>query len=422
MGIQISDLKLGSARPFQPAELMLTRIVSVLLILCFGAVFGAFADVSQVRVVGDGAPTRITIWTDTPEEAEAYASEIGGVRRIIFPLRSNAYSAEGPGGGGVTVWSLNPGRLEFALDRPMSVARVLRLPPTGTEKSYRVIVDLDTVSEARFSSLAKRDQRRLAKAETEAAKAAETQAAVLAGAGAAAAGRKAPPRSKGHVVVIDAGHGGKDPGAMAINGGREKDVTLKAALALRDLLEADGRYVVKLTRDTDVYVDHEDRVTKARNWGAELFISLHADAAGSSSVAGASVYTISARGEGRIDREASRNNWVIPIEDGTPQRLTGILSDLVKRETKTRSAEFAELLLPELEQAGPVLRNTHRSAGFYVLLAPDVPAVLLELGFLTNADDAKRLQSDKGRQAAVRAIKNAIDTYFDRQDVRLASQ
>lgn len=381
------------------------------------------ADVSQVRVVGDGAPTRITIWTDAPEEAEAYVSETGSVRRIIFPLRGNAYSAEGLGTGGVTVWSLNPGRLEFELDRPMSVARVLRLPPTGTEKSYRVIVDLDTVSDARFSSIAKRDTRRLAKAETEAAKAAEKQAALLASAGSAkSAGRKAPLRSKGHVVVIDAGHGGKDPGAMAITGGREKDVTLKAALALRDLLEADGRYVVKLTRDTDVYVDHEDRVTMARNWGAELFISLHADAAGSSSVAGASVYTISARGEGRIDREASRNNWVIPIEDGTPERLTGILSDLVKRETKTRSAEFAELLLPELEQAGPVLRNTHRSAGFYVLLAPDVPAVLLELGFLTNSDDAKRLQSEKGRQASVRAIKNAIDAYFDRQDMRLASQ
>lgn len=381
------------------------------------------ADVSQVRVVGDGAPTRITIWTDAPEEAEAYVSETGNVRRIIFPLRGNAYSAEGLGTGGVTVWSLNPGGLEFELDRPMSVARVLRLPPTGTEKSYRVIVDLDTVSDARFSSIAKRDTRRLAKAETEAEKAAEKQAALLASAGSAkSAGRKAPPRSKGHVVVIDAGHGGKDPGAMAINGGREKDVTLKAALALRDLLEADGRYVVKLTRDTDVYVDHEDRVTKARNWGAELFISLHADAAGSSSVAGASVYTISARGEGRIDREASRNNWVIPIEDGTPERLTGILSDLVKRETKTRSAEFAEMLLPELEQAGPVLRNTHRSAGFYVLLAPDVPAVLLELGFLTNSDDAKRLQSDKGRQASVLAIKNAIDAYFDRQDMRLASQ
>ncbi len=101
--------------------------------------------------------------------------------------------------------------------------------------------------------------------------------------------------------------------------------------------------------------------------------------------------------------------------------MNGLLEDLVKRETKTRSAEFAELLLPELAAAGPVLRNTHRNAGYYVLLAPDVPAVLVELGFLTNAEDAKRLQSDKGRKAAVTAIASAIDTYFDQQDLRLAS-
>jgi N-acetylmuramoyl-L-alanine amidase len=155
--------------------------------------------------------------------------------------------------------------------------------------------------------------------------------------------------------------------------------------------------------------------------GAELFISLHADAAGSASVAGASVYTISARGETRIDRESSRNDWKIAIEDGTPGQLNGLLEDLVKRETKTRSAEFAELLLPELAAAGPVLRNTHRNAGYYVLLAPDVPAVLVELGFVTNADDAKRLQSEKGRKAAVNAIAAAIDAYFDQQDLRLAS-
>jgi N-acetylmuramoyl-L-alanine amidase len=178
---------------------------------------------------------------------------------------------------------------------------------------------------------------------------------------------------------------------------------------------------VRLTRDTDVYVEHEDRVTLARNWGAELFISLHADAAGSASVSGASVYTISARGETRIDREATKNDWKIVMEDGTPDRLNGLLEDLVKRETKTRSAEFAELLLPELSKAGPVLRNTHRNAGFYVLLAPDVPAVLLELGFLTNEADAKRLQSERGRRASVEAIAAAIDDYFDQQDLRLAS-
>jgi N-acetylmuramoyl-L-alanine amidase len=337
----------------------------------------------------------------------------------VLLLSQNGYSAEGEGTGGVAAWTLEPGRLEFILDRPMAVTRMLRLPPTGKERAYRVILDLDTVSAARFTTSARRDARTLAKLETEYAEARTNVARQLAGA--ARETRRAPPKGSRHIVVIDAGHGGRDPGAVALTGGKEKDITLKSALALRDRLEASGRYTVKLTRDSDVYVEHEDRVTMARNWGAELFISLHADAAGASTVSGASVYTLSARGETRIDREASKNDWRIPMEDGTPEHLSSLLEDLVKRETKTRSAEFAELLLPELAQAGPVLRNTHRNAGFYVLLAPDVPAVLLELGFLTNQDDARRLQSAKGRGAAVEAIASAIDAYFDRQDLRLAS-
>ncbi len=375
------------------------------------------ADVTQVRIVGDGAPTRITLWTDTAETADGLLTEDSGERKVVLLLAQNGYSAAGEGNGGVESWSLEPGRLEFTLDRPMAVTRMLRLPPTGKERAYRVILDLDTISPTRYTVAARRDTKKLAKLETQFA---EARADAKKLAGAATAPRKATGPRK-HVIVIDAGHGGKDPGALAVNGGKERDITLKAALALRDILEQTGEYEVRLTRDTDVYVEHEDRVTMARNWGAELFISLHADAAGSASVAGASVYTISARGETRIDRESSRNDWKIAIEDGTPGQLNGLLEDLVKRETKTRSAEFAELLLPELAAAGPVLRNTHRNAGYYVLLAPDVPAVLVELGFVTNADDAKRLQSEKGRKAAVTAIASAIDAYFDQQDLRLAS-
>jgi N-acetylmuramoyl-L-alanine amidase len=391
----------------------------LLVILGFCSVFQAHADVTQVRIVGDGAPTRITLWTDTPETADGLLTEAPGERKVVLLLAQNGYSAEGEGTGGVASWTLEPGRLEFVLDRPMAVTRMLRLPPTGKERAYRVILDLDTISPARYTTSARRDTKKLAKLETEYAEARNNASKQLAGA--ARETRRMPGKSSKHVVVIDAGHGGRDPGAMALTGGKEKEITLKSALALRDKLEATGRYTVKLTRDSDVYVEHEDRVTMARNWGAELFISLHADAAGARSVSGASVYTISARGETRIDREATRNDWKIAIEDGTPEQLNGLLEDLVKRETKTRSSEFAELLLPELAAAGPVLRNTHRNAGFYVLLAPDVPAVLLELGFLTNEDDAKRLQSEKGRKAAVEAIANAIDAYFDKQDLRLAS-
>ncbi|MFN3912514.1 N-acetylmuramoyl-L-alanine amidase [Hyphomonas sp.] len=396
----------------------MTRLLSILLILLgFGCLSPALADVTQVRIVGDGAPTRITIWTDVAETAEGLVTEGPGERKVVLLLAQNGYSAAGEGNGGVESWSLEPGRLEFALDRPMAVTRMLRLPPTGKERAYRVILDLDTISPARFTVAARRDTKKLARLETQFAEA-RADATRLAG---AVSGARKPSGPRKHVIVIDAGHGGKDPGALAVTGGKERDITLKAALALRDLLEKSGKYEVRLTRDTDVYIEHEDRVTLARNWGAALFISLHADAAGSPSVSGASVYTISARGESRIDRESSKNDWKIAIEDGTPGQLNGLLEDLVKRETKTRSAEFAELLLPELAAAGPVLRNTHRNAGYYVLLAPDVPAVLVELGFVTNADDAKRLQSDKGRKAAVTAIASAIDTYFAQQDLRLAA-
>ncbi len=396
----------------------------LLLVVCLiGPGLLAGADIRTVRIAGDGAPTRVTIWSDTAEMAEAFAIETDEARRLVVPLSAHSGPISGAGQGGITAWTVSGGRLTLTLDRPMSVARILRLPPTGSEPLHRIILDLDTVSAARFSVAARRDGRRLARAEA-AAGAATASPRELAGGAPRAATR--PGRASGgadgrFVIVIDPGHGGRDPGALAINGGVEKEITLAAALALRDLLASDSRYSVRLTRDRDVYVGLEDRVTFAREAGASLFISLHADAAASRSVTGASVYTISARGEQRIDREAGRNNWRIPIEDGTPEPVTGILEDLVKRETKTRSAEFAELLIPELANAGPVLRSTHRSAGFYVLLAPDVPAVLLELGFLTSQEDARRLNSEAGRMASVRAIKRAIDAYFDRQDLRLAA-
>jgi len=157
------------------------------------------------------------------------------------------------------------------------------------------------------------------------------------------------------------------------------------------------------------------------NWDADLFISLHADAAGKPSISGASVYTISTTGERRIEGTASKYGWDLPIEDGTSDDVSGILVDLIKRETKSNSVIFAEFVVPELAQAGPLLRNTHRQKNLFVLLAPDVPAVLIEIGFLTNKADARRLKSRRGRGKSAAAIKRAIDAYFDRQDLRLAA-
>ncbi|KCZ90814.1 N-acetylmuramoyl-L-alanine amidase family protein [Hyphomonas johnsonii] len=393
-------------------------ILLTLACICTG--FFAQAEISDVRIVGNGEPTRITVWSDTAQDAGAFLAQSGGQRSLIVPLEGEISPRVGKGAGGVETWALSSGRLSFALDRPLMVSRVLNLPPTGSATSYRVIIDLETVSPARFASTAKRDMQRLARAESDSRKA--TYA--LAAAEITPPGPLRPSERKGdhkYVIVVDAGHGGKDPGTQSARGLLERDVTLKAALYLKDILEKDDRYVVRLTRDDDTFIELEDRVTLARNWGADLFISLHADAAGSPDVAGASVYTISERGERRIDKEADKNDWKIPVETGASKAISGILVDLVKRETKSHSAAFAELLLPELAAAGPVLRGTHRNAGFYVLLAPDVPAVLLEMGFLTNTADAKRLQSTAGRARTMQAVKRGIDKFFDRQEVIVAS-
>jgi N-acetylmuramoyl-L-alanine amidase len=393
------------------------RVLFLAISLLLLGVGSALAEVSEVRIVGDGAPTRITIWSDMEPSHAAFLSESDGQRAIIVPFSGVDTSLEGTGAGGIAAWTVENERLTFVLDQPMMIARVLSLPPTGSATQHRIILDLETVSTARYSSVAKRDRGRMKRYLARANK--KDQPALPVPAVIRPVPR-APDGSRKYVIVIDPGHGGKDPGALAVTHGFEKTITLKAAKMLKEQLEKSRRYEVRLTRDDDTFIELEDRVSIARAHGADLFISLHADAAANKTVEGASIYTISASGEKRINSEASKNNWRMPIEDGTSKEVGGILEDLIKRETKTRSAEFAEILLPELKQAGPVLRRTHRNAGFYVLLAPDVPAVLVELGFLTNAKDAKRLQSKRGLKKSVRAVKQGIDKYFDRQDMLYA--
>ena len=123
---------------------------------------------------------------------------------------------------------------------------------------------------------------------------------------------------------------------------------------------------MRLTRSDDTFVEHADRVGFAREWGANLFISIHADAAANSDVEGASVYTLNSKGVRRSDSVAAEENWELPIETGASDAVSGILADLLKRETQTNSGKFASLLIPELARAGPVLRNTHRSENFFV--------------------------------------------------------
>lgn len=408
-----------------------------MLLLMGSIALSARAQLDSVWIAGDGANTRITIFAASELSAQPFLMRNDDGRSI--KVKVDAFSVTeaptyGQPMGGISAYEVQAQGLMFELDQPMMVARELSLPPTATEAQYRYIVDLVGVSEARFDKTARGDMKLYASQDVAVASAPAVEApaadpieAVLPPTPLLKPERNANGswltaiKAQGeYVVVIDPGHGGRDPGALAVNGTQEADIVLLLAKDIQRELQAAGRYKVHLTRTSDVYVEHEDRVSKARDWGADLFISVHADSAMKPYTSGASVYTISTTGERRKDQTANKYGWHLPIEDGTPDEVSGIIEDLIKRETKSNSKTFAEILVPEMEKAGPLLRNTHRRKNLFVLLAPDVPAVLIEAGFMTNREDATRLKSKSGRLKMAQAIRRGIDTYFDRQEARLS--
>ncbi len=223
------------------------------------------------------------------------------------------------------------------------------------------------------------------------------------------------------LVVIDAGHGGHDPGAInPASGAREKDVTLAIARSIRAELIKSGRVRVALTRDADKYLVLQNRFEVARKMGANLFISIHADAAENSEANGATVYTLS---EVASDREAqklaSRENKADIINGinlgGADASVSSILIDLTQRETMNVSADFAKLLLREARPNMRLRSNSHKFASFVVLKAPDTPSILFETGYISNASDAAFLSSASGQQKIGRSVASAIQVHFARR-------
>ncbi|MEK6638209.1 MAG: N-acetylmuramoyl-L-alanine amidase [Pseudomonadota bacterium] len=227
------------------------------------------------------------------------------------------------------------------------------------------------------------------------------------------------------LVVIDAGHGGHDPGAISPSSGkREKDITLATAKAIRDELLASGRVRVALTREDDTFIILENRSVIARNIKADLFISIHADSASAETASGATIYTLS---EVASDREAqilaareNRANVINGVNLGGENReIASILVDLAQRESMNASADFANLLKREAGSFVPFRSDYHRMAGFVVLKAPDIPSVLLEIGYLTNSTDVSRLASTAGQKRIASGIRKAVEVHFAK---RLASR
>jgi N-acetylmuramoyl-L-alanine amidase len=221
------------------------------------------------------------------------------------------------------------------------------------------------------------------------------------------------------VIVVDPGHGGIDAGTRGPNGEMEKSLVLDFGLMLRDKIEKSGKYRVVMTRTDDTFVALADRVQLARTRQAQLFISIHCDALahGDGEAEGATVYTLSDSASdaeaARLADEENRADVIAGVDlTEEPDQIADILIDLAQRETRAFSTQFARALVTELRATTRLHKHPIKSAGFRVLKAPDVPAVLIELGYVSNGQDLKELTSDAWRQRAGDSIVHAIDTFF----------
>ena len=221
------------------------------------------------------------------------------------------------------------------------------------------------------------------------------------------------------LVVLDPGHGGIDTGTKGPGGVEEKDIVLNFAQRLRDRVEKTGKYRVLMTRTDDTFVPLADRVRIARDAGAALFVSIHADSLphGEGDAQGASVYTLSETATdseaARLAEKENRADVIAGVDlKSEPDDVAGILLDLAERETKTLSIQFAHRLVGDMKSATRLHKTPLKSAGFRVLRAPDVPSVLVELGYVSNRQDLESLLSESWRNRTADSIAQAIDGYF----------
>jgi N-acetylmuramoyl-L-alanine amidase len=351
------------------------------------------ASVTGVRLGQNGPVTRVVVETSAAVAGKAFT--LTGPDRVIIDLPASGWAGRGaPTGRGVglaSAYHVGPGaaghvRVTIDLAAPAVIHKSFSVPPNGRAPD-RFVVDIEPKSAS--------------------------------GRGPTKVAIPVPPKRPDvrHVVVVDAGHGGQDPGTIGASGTYEKTVTLAMAREVKKVMEASGRYRVVLTRSDDTFIRLRDRVARARAAGAELFISLHADSISDHHHRGASVYTLS---EVASDKEAdalatkeNKADLIAGIDLSNENRdVANILIDLAQRETMNYSVRLAGALVKEIDRAGRVNVNPHRFAGFAVLKAPDVPSVLIEMGYLSNPQDERMLKDPHQRKRFAEAIRHAVDRFF----------
>ena len=293
------------------------------------------------------------------------------------------------------------------------VKKAFFLPPQGGF-DWRLVVDVTSASQDDFEKAKAQNP----KPQT----ATPTQTEISAKDAAAELEKLKKPLAAKPLIVLDPGHGGKDPGAISASGYYEKHITLKMAKELKQTLEATGKYRVMLTRSDDRALALKSRVKIARDAKADLFISIHADSAKNSRAKGLSVYTLSERASDRESAAlAERENKVdalinMDFSDKTPE-VANILIDLARRDTMNTSKDLANYMVSEMSRTVRVLPDTHRFAGFAVLKAQDIPSVLVEIGYLSNREEERLIRSPAYREKLAKALTKAIDKFFESRSI-----
>ncbi len=412
-------------------------------LLCSGAAnFGAaeepssgsiasssFPVASDARLAGDSKRTRFVLDLDRSVQFRAFA--LADPYRVVVDIPQVSFQL--PPEAGVTGRGLvkafryglvMPGgsRIVFDLTGPARIAKSYVLD-AANDQPPRLVLELEEIDRTNFvQSLAVESRPQLRPAIADAAD-------PIVAMKAAAEPRPADAVDLRPVVVIDPGHGGVDNGTQAGGGeNNEKDLVLGFGLALRDRIEKSGKYRVVMTREDDTFVPLADRVRIARNQSAALFVSIHADALprGEGDAQGATIYTLSDRAsDSEAERLAEAENKADAIGGVNlteePTEVADILIDLARRETRTFSNRFARLLMGEMKTTARMHKRPLKSAGFKVLKAPDVPSVLVELGYVSNKDDLEHLLSESWRTRIVGSMGQAIDAFFAKRVAKAGS-
>lgn len=379
----------------------------VFCLAAFGSASSFAVDVSGVRFGQNGDTTRFVV--DLSGDTQPKIFLLADPYRIVIDLPEVSWK----GGGAVNTMGIVDGyrhglftdgmyRIVLDLKNPAVVANAFTLPASnGRERRY--VVDIKPSGRSQF----------LAAVQSSKAQRSQYRTTVQSAPEVSNTRRK----DGKHVIVLDPGHGGVDPGNLGVIGVHEKVITLKIARAIRDELKRTGRYEVHMTRNRDIFHKVRERFQIARRLNADLFISIHADSIRNSKVRGGSVYNLSEKASDReAERLAARENKSDLIAgvnlDVVEDDVSGILIELAQRETMNYSAQFAEILVGEMKGRVPTLQRAHRFANLGVLKAPDVPSVLLEAGYLTNRSNAQFLNSNRGQKLIAESTRRAIDKYF----------